>query len=393
MHAPADCCCCVEQEALERRLSAQTAGQRCAPPRPTARHTSKGGRQADRQQYCTLPCSTPRQAVRRHRSPQVQVRQVVGFGPSVSAMDRGRRAAQELDWRRRRRARAGRQSDAMAPCAAARVVGPKRARSSLVPVAVAATRCARYRRRRSASALADAAAAAACGALAHSGASSVPSEGAGRRDAEEGRVEDIAGSGWIRRASGSLCAPYRAGHARWARGRDGKEEALCSSSSSSTSFSCRSLALNHHATHRDTHRSHPSLPFLFQGELVDLYVPRKCAATGRIIEAKDHASVQIAVADVDESGRAIPGSNTTFALGGHVRRAGESDDSLNRLATEQGREYCSAFRFSFSFFSGFIGCRAGAGAGPQHGAGRVGEGNTQTTKHAPRQSVPITPPP
>lgn len=72
---------------------------------------------------------------------------------------------------------------------------------------------------------------------------------------------------------------------------------------------------------------------------MDLYVPRKCAATGRIIEAKDHSSVQIAVADVDSEGRAIPGSNTTFALSGFVRRSAESDDSLNRLATKEGREY------------------------------------------------------
>ncbi|PWN25137.1 putative 40s ribosomal protein s21 [Jaminaea rosea] len=72
------------------------------------------------------------------------------------------------------------------------------------------------------------------------------------------------------------------------------------------------------------------------GDLVDLYVPRKCAATGRIIEAKDHASVQIAVGDVDENGRLIQGQATTFPLSGYVRKAGESDDSLNRLATKEG---------------------------------------------------------
>jgi small subunit ribosomal protein S21e len=33
------------------------------------------------------------------------------------------------------------------------------------------------------------------------------------------------------------------------------------------------------------------------------YVPRKCSATGRIIKAKDHASVQISLAKVDENGR------------------------------------------------------------------------------------------
>ncbi|UZJ54528.1 hypothetical protein CBS101457_003848 [Exobasidium rhododendri] len=73
-----------------------------------------------------------------------------------------------------------------------------------------------------------------------------------------------------------------------------------------------------------------------RGDLIDLYVPRKCAATGRLIEAKDHSSVQISVADVDESGKMIIGSNTHFPLSGFVRSQGESDDSLNRLATKAG---------------------------------------------------------
>lgn len=37
----------------------------------------------------------------------------------------------------------------------------------------------------------------------------------------------------------------------------------------------------------------------------------------------------------------IPGASTIFALSGYVRRAGESDDSLNRLATKEGRESTS----------------------------------------------------
>lgn len=78
---------------------------------------------------------------------------------------------------------------------------------------------------------------------------------------------------------------------------------------------------------------------VLQGDLVDLYVPRKCAATGRIIEAKDHASVQIAVADVDANGRMIPGQSTVFPLSGFVRQLGEGDDSLNCLAQKEGRKY------------------------------------------------------
>lgn len=72
------------------------------------------------------------------------------------------------------------------------------------------------------------------------------------------------------------------------------------------------------------------------GKLVELYVPRKCSATNRIIKPKDHASVQLNVANVDSEGRAIPGSNTTYALCGFVRARGEADDCVNRLAQEDG---------------------------------------------------------
>ncbi|CZT04379.1 probable 40S ribosomal protein S21 [Rhynchosporium graminicola] len=72
-----------------------------------------------------------------------------------------------------------------------------------------------------------------------------------------------------------------------------------------------------------------------KGELVDLYVPRKCSATNRIIKAKDHASVQISVGKVDENGR-FTGESQVYALCGFVRAMGESDDSLNRLAQRDG---------------------------------------------------------
>ncbi|GAA5958281.1 hypothetical protein JCM21900_001338 [Sporobolomyces salmonicolor] len=72
-----------------------------------------------------------------------------------------------------------------------------------------------------------------------------------------------------------------------------------------------------------------------QGQVVDLYVPRKCSATNRLIIAKDHASVQINVAEVDEEGK-MTGSNVTYAFCGSLRETGDSDDSLNRLATGDG---------------------------------------------------------
>lgn len=52
--------------------------------------------------------------------------------------------------------------------------------------------------------------------------------------------------------------------------------------------------------------------------------------------------MQITIADVDQDGRALQ-TGTTFALCGPVRAMGESDDSLNRLATKAGRAYqCTA---------------------------------------------------
>ncbi|OQV14618.1 putative 40S ribosomal protein S21 [Hypsibius exemplaris] len=67
------------------------------------------------------------------------------------------------------------------------------------------------------------------------------------------------------------------------------------------------------------------------GENVDLYIPRKCSSTNRIIASKDHAAVQINLVELDNEGKAT-GSIKGYAICGEVRRMGESDDSINRLA-------------------------------------------------------------
>jgi small subunit ribosomal protein S21e len=59
------------------------------------------------------------------------------------------------------------------------------------------------------------------------------------------------------------------------------------------------------------------------------------SATGKLITAKDHASVQINVGDVDSEGR-LTGTFQTYALSGFLRSNGEADDSINRLATQDG---------------------------------------------------------
>mmetsp|Transcript_89360 Transcript_89360/g.253197 ORF Transcript_89360/g.253197 Transcript_89360/m.253197 type:complete len:83 (-) Transcript_89360:18-266(-) len=72
-----------------------------------------------------------------------------------------------------------------------------------------------------------------------------------------------------------------------------------------------------------------------EGRIVDLYLPRKCSATNRLIPAKEHGAVQLNVGQVDESG-VYTGDFYTFALAGFIRKRGESDPCLNRLLHEKG---------------------------------------------------------
>ncbi|EGD73817.1 40S ribosomal protein S21 [Salpingoeca rosetta] len=74
-----------------------------------------------------------------------------------------------------------------------------------------------------------------------------------------------------------------------------------------------------------------------EGRLVDLYIPRKCSATNNLIGASDHASIQVDIAKVDKStGIMMPDAVHSYVFCGEVRAQGETDDSLNRLATQDG---------------------------------------------------------
>jgi len=70
-------------------------------------------------------------------------------------------------------------------------------------------------------------------------------------------------------------------------------------------------------------------------KVVDLYIPRKCSATNRIIGPKDFASVQLNIVDVDGDGKALS-SHQTFCLAGRVRAQGHGDSEMNRLCFKKG---------------------------------------------------------
>ncbi|EAN32089.1 Ribosomal protein S21e [Theileria parva strain Muguga] len=71
------------------------------------------------------------------------------------------------------------------------------------------------------------------------------------------------------------------------------------------------------------------------GKLVDLYIPRKCSGTNRIISAKDHGAVQINIGLVDERG-VYNNTNFSLALSPEMRQRGDADETVNRLLREEG---------------------------------------------------------
>ena len=68
------------------------------------------------------------------------------------------------------------------------------------------------------------------------------------------------------------------------------------------------------------------------GDYVDLYIPRKCEATNRLIDCKDTASVQITL-NTDGLNVAKKGDqkNFTVILSGFIRSKGNSDAALNKI--------------------------------------------------------------
>jgi len=72
-----------------------------------------------------------------------------------------------------------------------------------------------------------------------------------------------------------------------------------------------------------------------KGNNVDLYVPRKCSWTNQLIKAKDHASVQINVANVDPVTGIATGDSTPYCLAGYIRFKSEGDMALTALVQKK----------------------------------------------------------
>ena len=69
-----------------------------------------------------------------------------------------------------------------------------------------------------------------------------------------------------------------------------------------------------------------------KGEYVDLYIPRRCHATNRLIDAKDTASVQVTLnTDGINLENKKDEKNLTMVISGFVRTKGNSDAALNKF--------------------------------------------------------------
>ena len=69
---------------------------------------------------------------------------------------------------------------------------------------------------------------------------------------------------------------------------------------------------------------------------VELYIPRKCSVTHRLIESGDKSSIQFNVCILGKDGVMIKDKVKTYAINGKLRHNGLSDHAINRIAQKDG---------------------------------------------------------
>lgn len=70
-------------------------------------------------------------------------------------------------------------------------------------------------------------------------------------------------------------------------------------------------------------------------KLTDIFLPRKCDYTDRVITSKDHSSVQISICDVRPDGTIDLSKSNLITLCGYVRGTGQSDAALEKVLKEK----------------------------------------------------------
>ena len=76
-----------------------------------------------------------------------------------------------------------------------------------------------------------------------------------------------------------------------------------------------------------------------QGQIMDLYIPRKCSWTNKILASNDYGSVQFNVGHVDPKTGIYTGTFTPICLSGKVRQNGEADLAVNELVAKMPNKW------------------------------------------------------
>ena len=72
-----------------------------------------------------------------------------------------------------------------------------------------------------------------------------------------------------------------------------------------------------------------------KNNLTDIYLPRKCDYTDRIITSKDRSSVQLNICDLNEDGTINLNKSHIITICGFVRYTGQSDIALEKVMKEK----------------------------------------------------------
>lgn len=70
-------------------------------------------------------------------------------------------------------------------------------------------------------------------------------------------------------------------------------------------------------------------------KVTDIYLPRKCDFTDRVITSKDYSSVQLSICDVKADGTIDLSKPNLITLCGYVRGTGQSDSALDKVLKEK----------------------------------------------------------
>lgn len=73
-----------------------------------------------------------------------------------------------------------------------------------------------------------------------------------------------------------------------------------------------------------------------KGEQTELYLPRKCDYTDRILNSKDKSSVQLVICELDASGVIDYTKPHIIPISGTVRQKGHGDAAIETVLREKG---------------------------------------------------------